>query len=84
MPRGIYPELSCPNAEHPPFTPLPHQEATAEYFLSSPHKGLLLFHQLGSGKTCTAILVADKMLKRKLVKHVYVFSPGSLRSTWIE
>lgn len=36
-----------------------------------------------SGKTCTSILIADKMLEKGKVKHVYVMSPGSLREGWV-
>lgn len=65
--------------------PLPHQQRVIEYFLNeSPHKGLLLYHKLGSGKTCTAIFVADEMLKRKDVDHIFILSPGSLRENWIK
>jgi len=83
MPRGIYSRLKCVNTEKEPFTPLPHQIETAEYFLKSPYKGLLLYHKLGSGKTCTAIMIADKMLKEKKVDKVMVLTPGSLRQGWV-
>jgi SNF2 family DNA or RNA helicase len=55
-----------------------------KHFLSSPHKGMLLYHKLGSGKTCTSIMIADSMLRREMVNHVFVIAPGSLRSGWIE
>ena len=60
-----------------------HQKKVLEYFPTSPYKGLLLFHKLGSGKTCTSIAVADEMLKRNMINRVYILSPGSLRSGWI-
>jgi len=82
MPRGVY-EIKCKNKSHPLFKPLNHQEKAANYFLSSPHKGLLLYHLLGSGKTATSILIADKMLQEKKVKHVYILTPGSLRENWV-
>lgn len=83
MPRGIYSNLECDEQSHGDFHPLKHQLDTAAYFLKSKYKGLLLYHELGSGKTCTAIMIADQMLKTKKVKHVYVLSPGSLRKGWI-
>ena len=49
------------------FTPAPHQQLVADYFLESPFKGLLLYHKLGSGKSCTSILVADAMLAQGVV-----------------
>ena len=47
MPRGVY-EIKCKNKTHPKFRPLNHQEKVANYFLSSPYKGLLLYWQLGA------------------------------------
>lgn len=45
-------------------------------------KGLLLYHQVGSGKTCTSLLIANRMLEEKKVDKVYILSPGSLRGGW--
>lgn len=83
MPQGIYSEIGCSGNPHSEFKANPHQKETMKYFLKSKFKGLLLYHQLGSGKTCTSIMIADKMMKKGLVKHVYIFTPGSLRSGWI-
>ena len=73
----------CLNKEHSEFIPQPHQENVVNYFINSPHRGLLLYHLLGSGKTCTSILVANKMLEENKIKHVFVLTPGSLRTNWI-
>ena len=67
-----------------PYSPLPHQQTVVDYFKTSVHKGLLLFHQLGSGKTCTAIYTADSMLQSNLVSKVFILSPGNLRKTWVD
>ena len=83
MPRGIYSRLKCKTKEHPPFEPTPHQKATVKAFINSKHKGMLLYHKLGSGKTCSSILIADKLLRKKKIKHVYVLTPGSLRDGWV-
>lgn len=85
MPRGIYSNISCRGDEKEKiaFEPTKHQQDTLEYFLKSPYKGICLYWQLGSGKTCGAILIADKMLKRGLVDHVYVLTSGSLRQGWV-
>lgn len=68
------------------FNPTEHQKRTMDFFINdtipSKRKGLLLFHKVGSGKTCTSILIADKMLENNIVDKVYVFSPGSLRTNW--
>lgn len=84
MPRGIYSKMLCKSEKSGPFSPTLHQVATRDYFLKSPFKGLLLYHKLGSGKTCTSIMISDSMLKEKKVNHVYVLTPGSLREGWIE
>lgn len=85
MGRGVYNVRCRKNEELKHVLELQdHQKRTLEYFLKTDHKGLVLFHKLGSGKTCISIVIADTMLKRKMVKHVYIFSPGSLRSSWIK
>lgn len=83
MPKGIYSRLSCRSNKDPFFKPTKHQEQAVQAFLKSKFKGMLLYHKLGSGKTCTSILIADKMLRRKKIKKVFIMSPGSLRSGWI-
>jgi superfamily II DNA or RNA helicase len=85
--RTLYPGIRkerCLNKKHErEFIPQPHQQKIADYFLDSPHRGLLLYHLLGSGKSCTSILVAKTMLETKKVNHVYVLTPGSLRTNFI-
>lgn len=82
MPKGIYSHLYCTIDKEKEFTPTTHQQETLKKFLESKYRGMLLYHKLGSGKTCTAITIADTMLEKKMVKHIYVLSPGSLRSGW--
>jgi len=52
------------------------QELIAEYLgPNSPYQSLLVFHQIGSGKTCTAVTVAEKWVgKRKIM----VLTPAAL------
>ena len=86
MPRGtgIYSGINCVWDENrTPFAPTSYQLELAQKFLDSPYKGMCMFWQLGSGKTCAALLVADSMLANGLVQHVYIFTPGSLRQGWI-
>jgi len=83
MPRGVY-KIFCPQSIKLPIKLQPHQEKTINFFLSSPYKGLLLYHKLGSGKTCLSIALADKMLEQKKVKRVFIFSSGSLRASWVK
>lgn len=80
---GIYDNIKCSSSIKPKFTPQPHQIEAMNAFISSQFKGMLLYHKLGSGKTCTSLMISDAMLEKKLVDHVYILSPGSLRSGWI-
>ena len=42
----------------------------------SPFRGLLVYHGLGSGKTCTSIVVAENL---KTQRNILVLLPGALR-----
>ena len=84
MPKGIYNKKKCKNKTHLKFKPNPHQLFVLKYFTKSKYKGLLLYHKLGSGKTCSSILISDKMIKKKQIKNVFIISPGSLRPGWIK
>ena len=84
---GIYKKIDCSKTKKRPkgyiFTPAPHQLLVMNYFRDSIYKGLLLYHKLGSGKSCSSIMIADDMLRSKKVDKVYVLSPGSLRKNWV-
>ena len=59
---------------------LEHQKIVRDYLLNeTPYRGLLLYHGLGSGKTCTAIAVAESLLS---TRKVVVFSPASLEDNF--
>lgn len=59
------------------FDLLTHQKIVRDYLnLYSPYRGLLLYHGLGSGKTCTSIALAEGM---KSDKKVFVLTPASLK-----
>lgn len=59
----------------------PFQKFVREYLsMSSPYRGILLYHGLGSGKTCSSIAVAEYL---KTGKNVIILCPGSLRSNYI-
>lgn len=53
-----------------------HQRFVKRWF-EEDNKKLLLFHGLGSGKTCSAILTAKALLTKK-VDNVYIVTPASL------
>ena len=46
-----------------------HQRVVSDYLnLYTPYRGLLLYHGLGSGKTCTSISIAEGMKSQKKKK----------------
>jgi superfamily II DNA or RNA helicase len=47
-------------------------------------RGLLLYHGLGVGKTCSYSLIIDEYLKKFPDNYVFIFTPGSLRTNFIE
>jgi hypothetical protein len=49
--------------------------------LYTPYRGLLLYHGLGSGKTCSSIAIAEGM---KSGRKVIIMTPASLRRNYIE
>lgn len=49
--------------------------------IDSPYRGLLLYHGLGSGKTCSSIAVAENLVNQK---NVIVMLPASLRSNYVK
>jgi superfamily II DNA or RNA helicase len=85
MPNGIYENVECDVGKHPPFTPQQHQEELLDYFINkSKYKGIVAFHRLGSGKSCSSIMISDQMIKLAKIKKVFVLTPGSLRQNFIE
>ena len=59
------------------FDLLTHQKIVRDYLnLYTPYRGLLLYHGLGSGKTCTSIAIAEGM---KTNKRIFVMTPASLK-----
>ena len=64
------------------FAPLKYQRFLKKYMQPvSPYRGLLLYHGLGSGKTCTAIGIAEQF-KEKM--NIVVMLPASLRDNFIK
>jgi len=60
---------------------LPHQKIVRDYLaIETPYRGLLLYHGLGSGKTCSSIAVAESLLS---TRKVYVILPASLQQNYI-
>ena len=64
------------------FKLMTHQKIVRDYInLYTPYRGLLLYHGLGSGKTCSSIAIAEGM---KSNKQVIVMTPASLQVNYIE
>ena len=64
------------------FSLMTHQKIVREYLQTfSPYRGLLLFHGLGSGKTCSAIAIAEG---NKNTKRIIIMSPASLHTNFYE
>jgi hypothetical protein len=60
----------------------PYQKIIRDYLkIESPYRGLLVYHGLGSGKTCSAIAVAESLLT---TNKVYVMVPASLEPNFRE
>jgi len=75
--------ISCDNIgkTNSDFSLLTHQKIVRDYMnLYTPYRGLLLYHGLGSGKTCTSIAIAEGM---KESKNIIIMTPASLRSNYI-
>jgi superfamily II DNA or RNA helicase len=63
------------------FTPFKYQLFLRDYMQNaSPYRGIVLMHGLGSGKTCSAITIAENL---KSDKNIIVISPASLRGNFI-
>lgn len=59
---------------------LPHQKVIRDYLMmETPYRGVLLYHGLGSGKTCSSIAVAESLLT---TRKVFVMLPASLESNY--
>jgi hypothetical protein len=74
--------ITCDNMrDSEDFSLLTHQKIVRDYMnLYSPYRGLLLYHGLGSGKTCTSIAIAEGL---KNGRKVLIMTPASLRSNYI-
>jgi len=64
------------------FSLLTHQKIVRDYLnLYTPYRGLLIYHGLGSGKTCTSIAIAEGM---KTQKKIIVMLPASLKQNYMK
>ena len=72
--------MSCEqmkNTQNTDFALLTHQKIVRDYLnIYTPYRGLLLYHGLGSGKTCTTIAIAEGM---KTTRNIMLMTPASLK-----
>ena len=75
-------KISCQEKSGTEFSLLTHQKIVRDYInIYTPYRGLLLYHGLGSGKTCSSIAIAEGL---KNNKEIMVFTPASLRENYID
>jgi len=82
--RSSKSEISCENIrkEGVDLDLLTHQEIVRDYLnLYTPYRGLLLYHGLGSGKTCSSIAIAEGM---KSDKRIFIMTPASLKVNFFD
>jgi hypothetical protein len=74
--------ISCDADKSTDFKLLTHQKVVRDYLnLYTPYRGLLLYHGLGSGKSCTSIAIAEGM---KSDKQIILMTPASLKSNFFD
>mgnify|MGYP001358988173 CR=1 FL=1 len=63
------------------FIPYNYQKLLTSFMQNtSPYRGILLYHGLGTGKTCTSINIAENLKKER---NIVVMLPASLQSNFI-
>lgn len=63
------------------YNPFKFQRLLRDYMQNnSPYRGILLYHGLGVGKTCSAITIAENL---KTERNIVVMLPASLRTNFI-
>ena len=75
-------QVSCDSASGDFKELLTHQKIVRDYInIYTPYRGLLLYHGLGSGKTCSSIAIAEGL---KHNKQVIIMTPASLQTNYRE
>ena len=58
-----------------------HQEVLAAYFtLQNPYRGILIYHGMGSGKTCSSVAMAENLAGNQ--KPIWVLTPKALEANY--
>ena len=75
-------DTKAKDAKQGEFNLMIHQRVVSDYLnLYTPYRGLLLYHGLGSGKTCTSISIAEGM---KSQKKIFVLTLASLKANFFD
>jgi SNF2 family DNA or RNA helicase len=75
-----YRQRNADGTDEAPEKLYPYQRLVRDYLLiETPYRGLLLYHGLGSGKTCSSIAVAESLMTNK---KVYILTPASLEENY--
>jgi len=65
----------------------PHQSTLSKYINpDTPYKGILVFHGLGSGKTCVGVAIVEKFRAQveKYGTYIYILVPGpNIKESWL-
>ena len=73
---------SCEKTDGDGFKLMSHQKLVRDYISQyTPYRGVLLFHGLGSGKTCSSIAIAEGL---KTSKQIIIMTPASLSMNYKE
>jgi superfamily II DNA or RNA helicase len=79
---GVNNNIKSSKSTKKEFKPFLYQNFLRDYLsIDSPYRGILLYHGLGSGKTCTAIHIAESL---KTDLNIIVMLPASLKNNFIE
>ena len=64
----------------------PYQKFVRDYMRKeAPYRGILVYHGLGSGKTCTAIAASEALFPKADAKHkIIVMTPFSLKKNFLK
>ena len=58
-----------------------HQEVLAAYFtLQNPYRGILIYHGMGSGKTCSSVAMAENLAGNQ--RPIWVLTPKALEANY--
>lgn len=60
-----------------------HQLIVSNYILNDNHRGMVLVHSVGTGKTLSSIACSQCLLINNKIKHVIVVTPTSLQNNFI-